>query len=188
MDKTNRSDATICVADKCDNKLDKHRIHLGYTTCLNCSEEQRYVAHTVFPHKTGGYVQSVSKSQQEDLKRLDRRSVGGERAAKGIFADKSWDRWLENYNNPKPKKVKRIQKTVTNVFIPLRQAFQKVIDEFDHRGYHSACELTQSLYSDDKISLIHKSKIMNELASLQMMTTKQRKLIRKLNERNNEKS
>lgn len=180
MDKTNRSDATICVADDCDNQLDNHRAHLGYTYCVDCSEEERYVSHTVFPHKTGGYVQSVSKSQQNDLKRLDRRSVGSERKAKGIYADKSWDRWLENYYNPKPKKVKRTPKPITNVFIPYRQAFQKVIDEFDNGGYSSACELTQSLYSDDKISLIHKSKIMNELASLQMMTTKQRKFMRKL--------
>ena len=180
MDKTKRSDATICVADDCDNQLDNHRAHLGYTVCVDCSEEERYVSHTVFPHKTGGYVQSVSKSQQNDLKRLDRRSVGSERKAKGIYADKSWDRWLENYYNPKPKKVKRTPKPITNVFIPYRQAIQKIIDEFDNRGYSSACELTQSLYSDDKISLIHKSKIMNELASLQMMTTKQRKFMRKL--------
>ena len=180
MDKTNRSDATICVADDCDNQLDNHRAHLGYTYCVDCSEEERYVSHTVYPHKTGGYVQSVSKSQQNDLKRLDRRSVGSERKAKGIYADKSWDRWLENYYNPKPKKVKRTPKPITNVFIPYRQAIQKIIDEFDNCGYSSACELTQSLYSDDRISLIHKSKIMNELASLQMMTTKQRKFMRKL--------
>ena len=180
MDKTNRSDATLCVAKDCDSTVDNHRLHLGYTTCLNCSEEERYVSHTVYPHKTGGYVQSVSKSQQNDLKRLDRRSVGSERAAKGIFADKSWDRWLEQYNNPKPKKVKRTPKPSTVVFIPYRQAFQKVIDEFDNGGYSSACELTQSLYSDDKMSLIHKSKIMNELASLQMMTTKQRKFMKRL--------
>ena len=180
MDKTNRSDATICVAEDCDNQLDNHRAHLGYTYCVDCSEEERYVSHTVYPHKTGGYVQSVSKSQQNDLKRLDRRSVGSERKAKGIYADKSWDRWLENYYNPKPKKVKRTPKPITNIFIPYRQAIQKIIDEFDNRGYSSACELTQSLYSDDKISLIQKSKIMNELASLQMMTTKQRKFMRKL--------
>jgi len=180
MDKTNGSDATICVAKDCDSVVDNHRLHLGYTTCLECSKEERYVSHTVYPHKTGGYVQSVSKSQQNDLKRLDRRSVGSERAAKGIFADKSWDRWLEQYNNPKPKKVKRTPKPSTVVFIPYRQAFQKVIDEFDNGGYSSACELTQSLYSDDRISLIHKSKIMNELASLQMMTSKQRRFIKRL--------
>ena len=180
MDKTSRSDATICVADDCNLVVDNHRLHLGYTTCLECSKEERYVSHTVYPHKTGGYVQSVSKSQHNDLKRLDRRRAGSERKAKGIYADKSWDRWLESYYAPKPEKVKRIPRPITNVFIPYRQAFQKVIDEFDNGGYSSACELTQSLYSEDRISLIQKSKIMNELASLQMMTSKQRKLLRRL--------
>ena len=181
MDKTSRSDATICVAKDCDSVVDNHRLHLGYTTCLECSEEERYVSHTVYPHKTGGYVQSVSKSQHNDLKRLDRRRAGSERKAKGIYADKSWDRWLENYYAPKPEKVKRTPRPITNIFIPYRQAFQKVIDEFDNGGYSSACELTQSLYSKDRISLIQKSKIMNELASLQMMSTKQRKLLRRIN-------
>ena len=35
------------------------------------------------------------------------------------------------------------------------------------------------LYTDDKISLINKSKIMNGLADLQMMTSKERKIIKK---------
>ena len=150
MDKTNRSDATICVAKDCDNELDNHRAHLGYTYCVDCSKEERYLSHTIYPHKTGGYVQSVSKSQHNDLKRLDRRRAGSERKAKGIYADKSWDRWLESYYAPKPEKVKRTPRPITNIFIPYRQAFQKVIDEFDNGGYSSACELTQSLYSEDK--------------------------------------
>ena len=52
--------------------------------------------------------------------------------------------------------------------------------EFDSRGYQAACNYTQSLYSDDKITLMNKSTIMNELASQQMMTTKQRKFMRRL--------
>ena len=165
---------------KCSVEIPAKRIHLGYSECTDCSTVKKYVSHTIYPHKTGGYVQSVSKSQHNDLKRLDRRRAGSERKAKGIFADKSWDRWLESYYAPKPEKVKRIPRPITNIFIPYRQAFQKVIDEFDNGGYSSACELTQSLYSEDRISLIHKSKIMNELASLQMMTSKQRKLLRRL--------
>ena len=57
---------------------------------------------------------------------------------------------------------------------------KKVINEFDSRGYESACQLTQSLYSEDKISLVSKSKIINELSSLKMMTTKQRKFMKKI--------
>ena len=54
------------------------------------------------------------------------------------------------------------------------------MSQYNSMGYNSACELTQSLYTTDKISLMHKSQIMNELAGLQMLTTKQRKWIKKL--------
>ena len=94
---------------KCDVDLGKQRAHLGYTECLDCSEVEAYSAHTVYPHKTGGYVQPVSKEKSKHLKRIDRRSTGTTRAAKGIYADNSWDRWLEQYYhnlyNPKPKKT-----------------------------------------------------------------------------------
>ena len=92
---------------KCDVSLSDERIHLGYKTCLDCSETEKYASHTIYPHKTGGYIQPVQKDTADNLKRLDRRSVGGGRVAKGIIADQSWDRWLEQYlynkNNPKPK-------------------------------------------------------------------------------------
>ena len=52
--------------------------------------------------------------------------------------------------------------------------------QFNSRGYDAACALTQSLYSEDKISLMHKSQIMNELAGLQMLTSKQRKWMKKM--------
>ena len=93
----------------CEKDLPNERIHLGYSECLECSDTEKYSSHTVYPHKTGGYIQPMSSEQADNMKRLDRRSVGGERKAKGIVADKSWDRWLDNYYenlyNPKPKKV-----------------------------------------------------------------------------------
>ena len=93
-----------CSVCECD--LPKERIHLGYKECLKCSDTEKYASHVVYPHKTGGYIQPMSSEQADNMKRLDRRSVGGERKAKGIVADKSWDRWLKNYYNPKPKKKK----------------------------------------------------------------------------------
>ena len=94
---------------KCGVELTIDRYKLGYTECLDCSEVEAYSAHTVYPHKTGGYVQPVSKTTSKNLKRLDRRSTGNTRTAKGIYADNSWDRWLEkywyDYYNPKPKRV-----------------------------------------------------------------------------------
>ena len=168
---------------KCDVSLSDERIHLGYGTCLDCSETEKYASHTIYPHKTGGYIQPVKKDTADNLKRLDRRSVGGGRVAKGIFGELSWDRWLEQYYhnkyNPKPKPKKR-KVVITNTFIPYKDALKKVMNQFDSYGYNSACQLTQSLYTEDKINLQHKSTIINELSSLQMMTSKQRKFVKKL--------
>ena len=90
---------------KCDTKLDNHRAYLGYTECLDCSEVEHYSAHTVYPHKTGGYVQPVSKSTSNHLKSIDRRSTGKTRVGK---SSGDWDKWLEQYYhnlyNPKPER------------------------------------------------------------------------------------
>ena len=165
----------------CEKDLADERIHLGYTECLDCSEVDKYSSHTVYPHKTGGYIQPMSVEQADNMKRLDRRSVGGERKAKGIVSDKSWDRWLEEYLKPKEDKPKFTPKpTPLPIYIPIREAMQKVIDKYESRGYEAAYSLTQSLYSHDKISLMDKSKITNELTELASMTIKQRKFLKRL--------
>ena len=166
--------------NKCEGTISNERIHLGYTTCLDCSDTEKYSSHTVYPHKTGGYIQPVSSEKSDELKRLDRRGISSNKKAKGIFADNSWDRWLESYNKPIKRKNKISITTKTILFIPYKDAVNTVMNQYNSIGYDSACELTQSLYSEDKISLIHKSKIMNELAGLQMLTTKQRKWMKKL--------
>mgnify|MGYP006177337675 FL=1 len=160
--------------------MDNHRAHLGYSECVECSTIKKYSSHTIYPHKTGGYIQPVSEEQSENLNRLDRRGMSGNKAAKGIVADKSWDRFLENYLNPEPPRKKYIPKPVTNVYIPIKEAMKEAMKKFDTYGYNAACELTQSLYSNDKISLIQKSKIINELSNIQMMSAKERKFIKKL--------
>ena len=114
---------------------------------------------------------------------MDRRSTGGSRRAKGIYADQSWDRWLEQYwhnkYNPKPKK-KRVVKVVKVNYIPKKDAFRQAYTEYDKYGYQAALDLLQNLYSEDKISLIVKSELVNELVGLRMMTSKERKYFIKL--------
>ena len=170
----------------CEKDLPNERIHLGYSECLECSDTEKYSSHTVYPHKTGGYIQPMSAEQSDNMKRLDRRSVGGERKAKGIYADKSWDRWLEDYlskkNSPKPKRKTNPLRTPLPIYIPYKEAFAKALEKFESRGYEAAAELTQSMYSSDKISLTQKANIMNEIASLAVLSTKHRKFLRKLNE------
>ena len=169
-----------CSVCECD--LPNERIHLGYKECLDCSEVDKYSSHTVYPHKTGGYIQPMSVEQSDNLKRLDRRSSGGSaRKAKGIVSDNSWDRWLEEYLKPKEDKPKFTPKpTPLPIYIPIREAMQKVIDKYESRGYEAAYQLTQSLYTGDKISLMDKSKITNELTELASMNVKQRKFLKRL--------
>jgi hypothetical protein len=166
----------------CEKNLPNERIHLGYTECLDCSEVDKYSSHTVYPHKTGGYIQPMSVEQSDNLKRLDRRSSGGSaRKAKGIVSDNSWDRWLAEYLKPKEDKPKFTPKpTPLPIYIPIREAMQDVIDKYESRGYEAAYELTQSLYTGDKISLMDKSKITNELTELESMSVKQRKFLKRL--------
>ena len=165
----------------CEKDLPNERIHLGYTECLDCSEVDKYSSHTVYPHKTGGFIQPMSSEQADNMKRLDRRGVSSNRKAKGILADNSWDRWLKEYLKPKEDKPKFTPKsTPLPIYIPIREAMQEVIDKYESRGYEAAYELTQSLYSHDKISLADKSKITNELTELASMTIKQRKFLKRL--------
>ena len=166
----------------CEIELPNERIHLGYTECLDCSEVDKYSSHTVYPHKTGGYIQPMSVEQSDNLKRLDRRSSGGSaRKAKGIVSDNSWDRWLAEYLNPKEDKPKFTPKpTPLPIYIPIREAMMEVLDKYEDRGYQAAYSLTQSLYTSDKISLTDKSKITNELTELESMTVKQRKFLKRL--------
>ena len=165
----------------CEIDLPNERIHLGYSECLKCSDTEKYSSHTVYPHKTGGYIQPMSSEQADNMKRLDRRGVSSNRKAKGILADNSWDRWLKEYLKPKEDKPKATPKpTPLPIYIPIREAMQEVFEKYESRGYEAAYQLTQSLYSHDKISLADKSKITNELTSLESMTIKQRKFLKRL--------
>ena len=167
----------------CGNNVPKGRSEMGYTICVDCSTEEKVSCHTIYPHKTGAWVQPVSEEQSKNLNRLDRRGAAGTRKAKGIVADQSWDRWLEKYYNPKPDKPKFKPKPVETVYIPYKEAIKKVFKAFDSRGYRYASNLTQSLYSDDKISLVQKSKIVNELAFFETLTSKQKKYFKKMKKR-----
>ena len=175
------------ICSKCESSLDSRRVKLGLKECIECSDTQRYSSHVVYPHKTGGYIQPVSQEQSNHLKKLDRRSTGGGRVAKGIFADNSWDRWLEQYQNniynkrPKIKLSKKFRKKFSHM--NNTTLYQLVVKEFIEYGYHQAVDKVNDLYSKDKISLPQKGKMVSNLSSLQMMTSKEKKFFIKL-ERN----
>ena len=166
------------TCSNCSEPIDKQRVHLGYTECLKCSNVEAYSAHTVYPHKTGGYVQPVSKTTSNNLKRIDRRSVGNTRAAKGIYADKSWDRWLKRYyeNKDKPKKKPIIvEKRIEVNHLDYNTLFNKVILHYKEHGYTRTLEYLSDLYRENKISMVDKSKITNELNGYEVIPKRLRK-------------
>ena len=164
---------------KCGQFIQNDRIHLGYKECTKCSNVEQYSAHIVYPHKTGGYVQPVTKETKESLQGLDRRSV---KTGKVGRSTSSWDRWLKQFeeNKNKPKPVRKLHSTQTFNYLLLEDATNQVMDVYESRGYHRAVDKINELYSDEKISLMMKSKLSNEIVEWQMMTSKQRKWQRKL--------
>ena len=166
---------------KCKNKLNSDRIHLGYTECLDCSDVEAYSAHTVYPHKTGGYVQPVSKSTSKNLKRLDRRSVGNTRYAGGIYSDNSWDRWLDEYYNPKPKRIPKKYKAKPVYHKTMNDIQGKIMKYYTDNGYSNTLKHINYLFMNNKISLLTKSQLVNKITSLQEMPKKLRKWAMKIN-------
>ena len=65
---------------RCDDVMPNGRLEMGYTICVECSTEEKVSCHTIYPHKTGGYIQVVSKEQSNNLNRLDRRGYRGSSA------------------------------------------------------------------------------------------------------------
>ena len=169
---------------KCEVELDDHRYHLGYTECVDCSETEKYSAHQVYPHKTGGYVQPVKLDTKKNLQRMDRRSVNGGRVAKGIVADKSWDRWLkqykENIDNPKPKRRVILRAPIVN-HLQFDEVKSMVQDTYLQRGYQATLDYCLELYRDDKITLPTKSKLVDMINNQEVLPKRLRKWVQKIN-------
>ena len=58
--------------------------------------------------------------------------------------------------------------------------YQTIVKEFIEWGYQRAVDEVNKLYSDDKISLVQKGKMMDNLSKLQMMNSKEKKGFKKL--------
>ena len=172
------------VCRKCSSELDSKRVQLGLFTCLECSDTQKYSAHVVYPHKTGAIVQPVQEDTKRNIQRLDRRSANGGRTAKGIYADNSWDRWLESYYDNIYSKTtkKKISRKNFQKFSHMenRTLYQTIVKEFIECGYQRAVDKVNELYSQDKISLVQKGKMIDNLSKLQMMSSKEKKFFKKL--------
>ena len=160
---------------KCENIISDQRFHLGYTECLDCSEVEPYSAHTVYPHKTGGYVQPVSKTTSNNLKRMDRRSTGKARVGK---SSGDWDKWLDQYYhnlyNPKPEK-KPIKDICTITHINEDTLYNKTMLYYKDNGYQLTVSWLKKLFNEDTISLGSKSKMLDAINSLEVLPKRAKK-------------
>jgi len=165
---------------ECDKKIDDYRYHLGYKVCVDCSDTEKYSAHVVYPHKTGAFVQPVSKTASKNLKKIDRRSTGTTRTAKGIYADNSWDRWLKDYEAGKFEPKKTIGpkgKPLKSKSKPYQLVIWGCINYYMDNGYFPALDYVKELYKDDKITMMTKTRIVNDITNLQALPLKIRKKV-----------
>ena len=168
---------------KCDKEIDDHRYHLGYTECVECSDTEKYSAHQVYPHKTGGYVQPISSTKKKHLDSIDRRSRGSGKVAKGIMKDNSCDRWLKKYyeNKDKPKPRRKVDwKTPKIVYISMSEAESMVRKYYDEWGYQPTLDYCKELYLGNKISMVMKNQLTNMITDQQMLPKRLRKWVQKI--------
>jgi len=141
---------------RCNTKVPKGRINMGYTICVKCSTEDKVSCHTIYPHKTGGYIQVVSKEQSERMNRLDRRG-SSQKTAKHY---KPFT--LDTIDIPKPFRNKKCTKTYTTYDTALKQ----VLDYYYEWGYEPTLKELRRLNSSGDIPLMTRVKIQDIITDM----------------------
>ena len=162
----------------CSNHVPNARTEMGYTICTDCSTEEKVSCHTIYPHKTGGYIQVVSKEQSANLNRLDRRGTGGVKTAKHyktIIKKKSED--LD-----KTAKVVRYRTSSSDNIIhtPYDKALDMVMSYYDEWGYEPTLKYLRKLNSSGDIPLMTRVKI-QDIVTDRYLAPSPRALKRKFN-------
>jgi len=154
---------------KCDTKIGDERFHLGYKECVECSSVEPYSAHVVYPHKTGAFVQPVSKETKKNLQRLDRRAVkvGGK-----INAPQARE-W--KMPEPKPKVEPKPQQKVYYNHTTFNDSFKQCIDTYKQKGYVVTLNYLKQLFNKNRITMTTKNQLVNTLTSIHMLNRKDRK-------------
>ena len=155
---------------RCNIEVPQARIDMGYTICTTCSTEDKVSCHTIYPHKTGGYIQVVTKEQSENLNRLDRRGVGGIRKARHYKEFKVGESKPVTYSNPKCNKV----------YTSYSDALDMVNTYYDEWGYEPTLKYLRNLNSSGTIPLLTRVKI-QDIITDRYLTPTPRALIRRFN-------
>lgn len=149
---------------RCDDVMPNGRLEMGYTICVECSTEEKVSCHTIYPHKTGGYIQVVSKEQSNNLNRLDRRGYRGSsayRMPKDIIGKVN-----------KPTKEKNRPLTVNKIsFLPFEELLKNVLDYYDMWGYEPTLKYIRKLNSNGDIALAHRIRVSDMITEMYMTPT-----------------
>ena len=158
----------------CSKEMPSGRLEMGYTICTTCSTEEKVSCHTIYPHKTGGYIQVVSKEQSANLNRLDRRGTGVKSAPKyKPFV-------VEPKQEPKQYKHRPCNKQYTTY----DDALQMVNKYYDEWGYKPTLKYLRKLNSSGTIPLLTRVKI-QDIITDRYLEPSPRALTRHFNNRRN---
>jgi len=149
---------------RCDDVMPNGRLEMGYTICVNCSTEEKVSCHTIYPHKTGGYIQVVSKEQSENLNRLDRRGYRGSSAY----------RMPKDVNKKvtKPTPTKKRPNTVDNIkLLSSEKLMKNVLDYYDEWGYKPTLRYIRKLNSNGDIALSQRIRVSDMITEMYLTPT-----------------
>ena len=164
----------VLKCSMCSNEMPSGRLEMGYSICTTCSTEEKVSCHTIYPHKTGGYIQVVSKEQSANLNRLDRRGTGVKSAPKyKPFT-------IEPKQEPKPYKHRPCNKTYTSY----NDALDMVNKYYDEWGYKPTIKYLRKLNSSGTIPLLTRVKIQDVITD-RYLEPSPRALTRHFNNRRN---
>jgi len=157
---------------RCSNKIPTARTDMGYTICVDCSTEEKVACHTIYPHKTGGYIQVVSKEQSNNLNRLDRR--GSSKKTARHYKDIT-------ISEPQPQQKYVSSKYVNNIkHLTYDDALDKVMSYYEEWGYERTLQYLRQLNSSGDIPLSARVKI-QDLVTDRYLQPSPRALVRKFN-------
>ena len=155
--------------NQCNTKIPNERYHMGYTTCVHCSTEEKVSCHTIYPHKTGAFIQVISKEQSENLNRLDRRGYSGVKKArnyKSIIKQKSEDL------DKTAKVVRNRFSSVDNInHLDYDNALNQVMNYFNEWGYEPTLKYLHELNRSGDIPLTTRIKLQDVITERYLKPT-----------------
>tara|TARA_R100001377_G_C3111272_1_gene82677 strand:+ start:87 stop:503 length:417 start_codon:yes stop_codon:yes gene_type:complete len=132
--------------------------------------EEKVSCHTIYPHKTGGYIQVVSKEQSDNLNRLDRRGSA-------VKSSKYYKPFvIEKKEEPKP--IRNIR--CTKVYTSFNTALKQVMEYYYEWGYERTLKELRRLNSSGDIPLMTRVRIQDMVTDIYLTPTP-RTIIRKFN-------